>query len=852
MGVNSTLLKEKGITYTPISKDPDILSISTTAGIPNDITLTVQSTGTTWGAPDDPNENTSIRANSVKSGTYPAFVFDGISFIVPSDTPNPPLKPTAKTDLDDAASSGGVWHSARPFTLTLAAQTDDYDNHKIEYIISETSVDELDWTSAKEYTTPLSIEKSCYVYARILSTYEGKTYPSAVETVVASILNPIKIADLADLHKADNDGKVVMLQMPLMVRGNCKMNVQGADAAKKFTNVVYARDVNGIAVKLISRRNKSEETAFPSLLSYNSPTKDKINLLPINTIVGKYRYNDGVNPEIVIRDLTSAPADDYYNYQGTESSVEMTLNGNDYQGLNFISAQKLATDEEYTDLTDGLFGKIVILRGLANWNATENTFELSESADKKTIKIRSGANVEGSLSAGSGHTVTAWNPTLTGLSSDKEYSAIVAVEYDPTDHNYYFAPCEFQESFEKPELIIPEAEKDKYQVIKDENNKISEIIYTDEFLNGNISLSFSITKPSALPSTAYYYPALKREDGSAVITPDNVNTNTFKLDFTTKQLTFDEETGAATVYASAYCKGNYNTTHDGHPLKITIRDAVQTGPEVVSIEEFRTKMQKGELSADKPVYVRFSGRFAVVARNGNVLQLRDVDKDLPLNPANASDTVTVFKDSYILVHENDGWKQTYQKNPQTNVKERTGFPVLYQSNGMYGWEAYSKEIAIGEEITQFIGKVTIDEAGNYDIDLTGLGNFFTSWSLYLYHDDGYFENLDKLAVSGYKAGTPRFIPYMVSRDLDGNPVTDEQGNLVMREENCVNRPVSYALSSLDEHPDNHPENIKLNDDLLDAQMKVMKVQVKKADTADDYTAQFTADGVMLLWDMFGT
>ncbi|MDE5723473.1 MAG: hypothetical protein K2H99_04725, partial [Paramuribaculum sp.] len=260
MGVNSTLLKEKGITYTPIKKDPDILSISTTAGIPNDVTLTVQSDGT-WGAPDDPNENPSIRVPSVKSGTYPAFVFDGISFIVPSDTPNPPLKPTAKTDLDDAALSGGVWNSARPFTLTLAPQTDDYDNHKIEYIISETPVDELDWTSAKEYTTPLSIEKSCYVYARILSTYEGKTYPSAVETVVASILNPIKIADLADLHKAENDGKVVLLQMPLMVRGNCKMNVQGADAAKKFTNVVYARDVNGIAVKLISRRNKSEETA---------------------------------------------------------------------------------------------------------------------------------------------------------------------------------------------------------------------------------------------------------------------------------------------------------------------------------------------------------------------------------------------------------------------------------------------------------------------------------------------------------------------------------------------------------------------------------------------------------------
>ncbi len=99
-----------------------------------------------------------------------------------------------------------------------------------------------------------------------------------------------------------------------------------------------------------------------------------------------------------------------------------------------------------------------------------------------------------------------------------------------------------------------------------------------------------------------------------------------------------------------------------------IRDAVQTGPEVLSIEEFRSKMQNGELNAGNALYVRFSGRFAVVARNGNVLQLRDVDKDLPLNPANASDTVTAFKDSYILVHDNDNWQYKYTES------SRTGFP----------------------------------------------------------------------------------------------------------------------------------------------------------------------------------
>ena len=83
---------------------------------------------------------------------------------------------------------------------------------------------------------------------------------------------------------------------------------------------------------------------------------------------------------------------------------------------------------------------------------------------------------------------------------------------------------------------------------------------------------------------------------------------------------------------------------------------------------------------------------------------------------------------------------------------------------------------------------------------------------------------------------------MALRDSDGNPVTDKDGNPVMGEENCVNRSVTVALSTLEEHPDNHPEKITLTDDLLDAEMNVMKVQVAKADASDDYTALFTADG----------
>ena len=837
----------------------DILSLQKYEGIPTTATLDVKPSTTTqnyWGAPfytmtEFQTTVTTQGSYNAMQGTDPAFAFDGISFLIPSDTPNPPAVPIATTDIGDGTIADGIVHTTKSFKLTLKEQSDDYDNHRIEYITSPSALNEqqIDWTNATRYSDPINIDKSLYVYARTVSAFEGADYGSNVTTIKVNLLENIAIADLADLHKAENDGKVVMLSMPLIVRGNCKMNVQGADAAKKFTNVVYARDVNGVAVKLISRRNNSAEVAFPSSLSYKTPTKDRITLLPINTIVGKYRYNDGVNPEIVIRDLTSGnPADDYYSYQGTESSVEMTLNGNDYQGLNFISAKKLATDEEYTDM-NGMFGKIVILRGLTNWNAAENSFELSESDDKKTVKIRCGTTVEGSLSAGSPSN-SGWDATTTGLSSDKTYSVIAAVEYDPEANNgageYYLAPTKICENFAIPQLQIPEEDKDKFVIKKDDNGNITEIEYTEEVTTGTISLTLEITRPTGVNSSNLI---IKDEDGKTIADQDYNSQTSKKIDIATSKLTFDEETGTAVLYASAYYRpvtgNNYNIQNSGDKLKIVIRDAVQTGPEVVSIKEFRKKIQEGTLSTDQACYVRFNGRFAVVARNGNVLQLRDVDKDLPLNPANAGDTVTAFKDSYILVHDNDNWQYKYTESSWT------GFPVTYAAyGGNELWNYYGRGIKVGDEIRKFIGKVTIDNAGNLDVDLTGLGNFFASSALFTHHTDSPFAG--EVSVPGYVQGTPRFIPYMALRDSDGNPVTDKDGNPVMGENNCVNRSVTVALSTLEEHPDNHPEKITLTDDLLDAEMNVMKVQVAKADASDDYTAQFTADGVTLLWDMFGT
>lgn len=858
MSSNATKFSSSGITYTNHATlgtytGNEIISLSKFDGL-NEITLAVEPTTPTtkgnWGTPTCTEKTITNFQNKVQQGDEPAFSFDGITFLIPSDSPNPPSAPIASADIAEA--TAGVYKTTTPFNLTLSQKNDDYESNLIKYVITDTrqDVETIDWPTATEYTQPINLTSSKYIYAIVISTLGGETYNSRPIEIAATILEPVKISDLADLHKAENDGELVLLQMPLMVRGNCKMNEQGASAPNKFTNVVYARDANGIAVKLISRRNATSDDDFPSSLSYSTPTIDRIYLVPINTVVGKYHYNNGINPEIIIRDLTSDPADDYYAYQGKESAVQVNRSGGtsvitEYEGISFANgkATKLATDEEYTDITDlhSLLGKIVILRGLANWNATENTFELSESADKKTIKIRSGATVEGSLSAGSGHTSTAWNPTLTGLSSDKRYSVIAAIEYDPKANDgegeYYLAPYSFLENFAIPTLQIPEADKDKFVTKTDDKGNITEIEYTEEVTSGKIYLTLDLVRPAGVNFSSLI---LKDEEGKTIQDQYYNAQTSYKFEIPTSKQTFDEESGTAVIYASAYSKGNYNVNNSGEKLKITIRDAVQTGPEVLSIEEFRTKMQNGGLSADKPVYVRFNGRFAVVARNGNVLQLRDVDKDLPLNPANASDTVTVFKDSYILVHDNNEWEYTYTKDTYGKVTS-TGFPVTYSSySGNNLWETYAKGLAIGEEIREFIGKVTIDKAGNFDVDLTDLGNFFRASALFEHRSDNPY--VGEVSVPGYQQGTPRFFPYMSA--------TDEQGNLVMREENCVNRPVEVALSDFEEHPESHPDNIELSDALLDAEMKVMKVQVEQA--ADDYTALFTADGVALLWDMFGT
>lgn len=154
--------------------------------------------------------------------------------MIPSDTPNPPAAPIATTDIGDGTIADGIVHTTKSFKLTFKEQSDDYDNHRIEYITSTSALDEqqIDWTNATTYSDPINIDKSLYVYARTVSTFEGKEYGSKVTKIEIDLIENIAITDLADLHKAENDGKVVMLNMPLIVRGNCKMNVQGADAAK--------------------------------------------------------------------------------------------------------------------------------------------------------------------------------------------------------------------------------------------------------------------------------------------------------------------------------------------------------------------------------------------------------------------------------------------------------------------------------------------------------------------------------------------------------------------------------------------------------------------------------------------
>ena len=696
-----------------------------------------------------------------------------------------------------------------------------------------------------------------YYYACVESDHKGETYRSEeVAKTATKIINPVIITDLADLHKNENNGKVVQLDMPLMVRAHTLVYPQ--DATNKYTNAVYVRDVNGASVKLISRRNKKEDPYFPYSNSTFSPltyafngVNPTLSLMKPGMVIGMYHYNGGKNPEIVVRDLTSDPAVDYYPLLGTEAPVSYENAKEEYNKFGFTDEQTngFIGFLDVDDVTPDMFGKTVIVRGLTDWNKDDNSFRLSKAQGEKRISIRYGDKTKGALGAVNLSGIKWETPEATDiaeLQTAETYSMVAIVEYDPETEEYYLAPKkgEIYAPYPAPAISIKETEKEEYEEITDtDRSKVWQ--YTHACTDGTITLSFDVTKPSTSASLPSFTFVIENENG------ENIYTGAYSKALTTcsietTKLNFNEETGSATVYAYAYSANvQRNRTNDGRRLKIVIRDAVQTGPRVESVAVFRDKLaaKDDEFNINKELYVRFAGRFAVVARNGNVLQLRDVDKDLPLNPADATDTVSVFKPSYILVSEDNGWEQSYSQADNGTVT-KSGFNVTSRMYGGIGSQSYGREITIGDEIRQFIGKVTVDPAGNYVVDLTGLENFFYASALDSPDDNSVLHYGDDTSVPGFERGTPRFFPYM--------SLQDQSGALVMREENCVNRPVAVALSDFEEHPENHPETIELTDALLDAEMKVMKVQVEKAADADDYTARFTADGVALLWDMFGT
>ncbi len=807
-----------------------------------------------------PEDGTTTNKSKTYNGNAVLAYISGVELEISTDAPNPPASPVITTNLENNKFTDGKWLSRLPITITMASQTDDYTDHTIKYIESKTQLDDvttIDWTAdnVKTYTAPFESVESAYYYARVESPYKDTTYASEVAQIATKVIHPKVISDLAELHKLENNGEIVLLDMPLLIRAHTLVYPQ--DNNNKYTNAVYVRDVNGVAVKLISRRAKQADPYFPintfSPQNYGSNmSKPVLSLMKPNMVIGKYYYNDGENPVIVVRDMTSQEPEDYYPLLGTEAQVPYQDNEQEFSQFGFTDTQikGFIGFHETDDITPDLFGKAVIVRGLTDWNSTDNSFRLSKATGEKRIAIRYGSTTKGALgAAGLGN--FRWNTPsdeeINALTTTETYSMVAIVEYDPDTKTYYLAPRSgnIYAPFPTPEININDVDKHKYQeIVEADGSKAWQ--YTHDSKDGRIELSFNIKAPSTSETVPAFTFTIEDNNGKSIYSGTSSETSSHICSFDTRDLKFDQNTGSTTVYAYAYATNpQYNRTNEGDKLKIVIRDAVQTGPEVVSIEEFRKKIQEGTLSTDQACYVRFNGRFAVVARNGKILQLRDVDKDLPLNPANAGDTVTAFKDSYILVHDNDNWQYKYTES------SRTGFPVTYAAyGGNELWNYYGRGIKVGDEIRKFIGKVTIDNAGNLDVDLTGLGNFFASSALFTHHTDSPFAG--EVSVPGYVQGTPRFIPYMALRDSDGKPVTDKDGNPVMGENNCVNRSVTVALSTLEEHPDNHPEKITLTDDLLDAEMNVMKVQVAKADASDDYTAQFTADGVTLLWDMFGT
>ena len=301
-----------------------------------------------------PNNLYNVTASSITSadtkvysGTYTLAYISGVELEISTDTPNPPASPVITTNLESNKLTDGKWLSRLPITITMASQTDDYTDHTIKYIESKTQLDDvttIDWTAdnVKTYTAPFESVESAYYYARVESSYKDTTYASEVAKIATKVIHPKVISDLAELHKLENNGEIVLLDMPLLIRAHTLVYPQ--DNNNKYTNAVYVRDVNGVAVKLISRRAKQADPYFPintfSPQNYGSNmSKPVLSLMKPNMVIGKYYYNDGENPVIVVRDMTSQEPEDYYPLLGTEAQIPYQDNKQEFSQFGFTDTQ---------------------------------------------------------------------------------------------------------------------------------------------------------------------------------------------------------------------------------------------------------------------------------------------------------------------------------------------------------------------------------------------------------------------------------------------------------------------------------------------------------------------------------
>ena len=313
-------------------------------------------------------------------------------------------------------------------------------------------------------------------------------------------------------------------------------------------------------------------------------------------VIGMYHYNGGKNPEIVVRDLTSDPAVDYYPLLGTEAPVSYENAKEEYNKFGFTDEQTngFIGFLDVDDVTPDMFGKTVIVRGLTDWNKDDNSFRLSKAQGEKRISIRYGDKTKGALGAVNLSGIKWETPEATDiaeLQTAETYSMVAIVEYDPETEEYYLAPKkgEIYAPYPAPAISIKETEKEEYEEITDtDRSKVWQ--YTHACTDGTITLSFDVTKPSTSASLPSFTFVIENENGENIYTGASSKALTTCSIETTK-LNFNEETGSATVYAYAYSANvQRNRTNDGRRLKIVIRDAVQTGPRVESVAVFRDKL----------------------------------------------------------------------------------------------------------------------------------------------------------------------------------------------------------------------------------------------------------------------